>query len=232
MFKYPFCARCGELLYYPGKFVTEKTSCCNCYDYKLKPNGKVSRPFFYLNPNPKIIYMDFEYDMESKALYKVCEIEKKKEDILRSYYERGTSLSYRETDYRKMNQIKKEFKQACNDFFNNVVVNNPDFSPAVRERMLKDREWKANYEKEKEEKEQKKQKEQEEMRAKRRAEREPYETYYPQLASNPKPKCPTCGSTNVEKISTLNRAVSIGIVGLASDKIGKQFQCKNCGYKW
>lgn len=46
MFKYPFCARCGELLYYPGKFVTEETSCCNCYDYKLKPNGKVSRPFF------------------------------------------------------------------------------------------------------------------------------------------------------------------------------------------
>lgn len=45
-------------------------------------------------------------------------------------------------------------------------------------------------------------------------------------------KCPTCGSTNVDKISTLNRAVSIGFLGLASDKIGKQFSCKDCGYKW
>lgn len=52
------------------------------------------------------------------------------------------------------------------------------------------------------------------------------------VSSQPKPKCPTCGSTNVEKISTLNRAVSIGVAGLASDKIGKQFCCKNCGYKW
>lgn len=216
MFKYPFCARCGELLYCPGKLVTEETSCCNCYDYKLKPNGKVSRPFFYLNPNPEIIYMDFEYDMYDKSL--------------KQLYKDGNYKDIDEFDFKW--RIKKEFKQACDDFFNNVVVNNPDFSPAVRERMLKDREWKANYEKEKEEKEQKKQKEQEEMRAKRRAEREPYETYYPQLASNPKPKCPTCGSTNVEKISTLNRAVSIGIVGLASDKIGKQFCCKNCGYKW
>lgn len=57
-----------------------------------------------------------------------------------------------------------------------------------------------------------------------------------QRAKNPPseniPKCPTCGSTNVEKISTLNRAVSIGFLGLASDKIGKQFCCKDCGYKW
>lgn len=59
-----------------------------------------------------------------------------------------------------------------------------------------------------------------------------YEASHPKPASNPKPKCPTCGSTNVEKISTINRAVSIGVAGLASDKIGKQFCCKNCGYKW
>ena len=59
-----------------------------------------------------------------------------------------------------------------------------------------------------------------------------YEASNTKPASNPKPKCPTCGSTHVEKISTLNRAVSIGIAGLASDKIGKQFQCKNFGYKW
>ena len=47
-----------------------------------------------------------------------------------------------------------------------------------------------------------------------------------------KPKCPTCGSINIKDISTLNRAVSVGVFGLASSKIGKTKECKNCGYKW
>lgn len=46
------------------------------------------------------------------------------------------------------------------------------------------------------------------------------------------PKCPNCGSTNTQIISTLNRAVSIGTVGLASSKIGKQYECKKCKHKW
>lgn len=46
------------------------------------------------------------------------------------------------------------------------------------------------------------------------------------------PKCPICGSMDIENISTLNRAVSTAMVGIASDKIGKQFKCKNCGYKF
>lgn len=41
-------------------------------------------------------------------------------------------------------------------------------------------------------------------------------------------KCPYCNSADVVKISTLNRAVSVGLVGLASSKIGKQFHCNNC----
>ena len=47
-----------------------------------------------------------------------------------------------------------------------------------------------------------------------------------------KPKCPTCGSTNVKHISTLNRAVSIGVFGLFSSKIGKNYECLNCKAKW
>lgn len=46
------------------------------------------------------------------------------------------------------------------------------------------------------------------------------------------PKCPICGSTNIGKISTLNRYVSVATVGLASSKIGKQYECKNCKHKW
>lgn len=46
------------------------------------------------------------------------------------------------------------------------------------------------------------------------------------------PKCPMCGSLNTERIGTLNRAASVATVGLASSKIGKQYQCKNCKHKW
>ena len=46
------------------------------------------------------------------------------------------------------------------------------------------------------------------------------------------PTCPTCGSTNVKHISTLNRAVSIGVFGLFSSKIGKNYECLDCKAKW
>lgn len=46
------------------------------------------------------------------------------------------------------------------------------------------------------------------------------------------PVCPNCGSTNTIRISTANRMVSVGMVGLASSKIGKQYECKNCKHKW
>lgn len=47
-----------------------------------------------------------------------------------------------------------------------------------------------------------------------------------------KPHCPTCGSTNVKKLDGIDRAVSVGLFGLASNKINKSFKCKNCGYTW
>lgn len=41
--------------------------------------------------------------------------------------------------------------------------------------------------------------------------------------------CPYCNSSNVTKIGTVNRAVSVGMFGLASKKLGKQWHCNNCG---
>lgn len=55
--------------------------------------------------------------------------------------------------------------------------------------------------------------------------------YVPPVTNN-KIKCPMCGSTNTVKISTMNRAASVAMVGMASSKIGKQYQCKDCGHKW
>lgn len=45
-------------------------------------------------------------------------------------------------------------------------------------------------------------------------------------------KCPSCGSTSICKIGLVNRAVSVGIFGLASGKIGKTHKCNSCGTTW
>ena len=46
------------------------------------------------------------------------------------------------------------------------------------------------------------------------------------------PTCPTCGSTNVEKISTAAKVGGAAMFGLLSKTARSQFKCKNCGYKW
>lgn len=47
-----------------------------------------------------------------------------------------------------------------------------------------------------------------------------------------KPKCPTCGSTNVKKISGTAKVAGAAMFGLFSKTARSQFKCDNCGYKW
>ena len=47
------------------------------------------------------------------------------------------------------------------------------------------------------------------------------------------PKCPVCGSTNIQKISTASKVgagIAFGVFSLGH--ISKTFKCKNCGYKF
>ena len=46
------------------------------------------------------------------------------------------------------------------------------------------------------------------------------------------PRCPTCGSTDIRKLSAGERGVSLGLFGLASKTARSQFVCDHCGYKW
>lgn len=46
------------------------------------------------------------------------------------------------------------------------------------------------------------------------------------------PKCPTCGSANINKISGAKKAAGFLAVGVFSSNLGKTMECKNCGYKW
>ena len=46
------------------------------------------------------------------------------------------------------------------------------------------------------------------------------------------PKCPTCGSTNVQEISGLSKAGSVALWGIFSRKVHKQWHCNGCGSEW
>ncbi len=46
------------------------------------------------------------------------------------------------------------------------------------------------------------------------------------------PRCPTCGSINVERISLGSKAVGGYMFGLFSSNIRNTYRCKDCKYKW
>ena len=43
---------------------------------------------------------------------------------------------------------------------------------------------------------------------------------------------PTCGSTNVKRISAASKVAGAYAFGLFSKTAKSQFKCGNCGYKW
>lgn len=46
------------------------------------------------------------------------------------------------------------------------------------------------------------------------------------------PHCPTCGSTNIEKITATSKVVDTVVFGLFGTKRHKSFRCNNCKYEW
>lgn len=47
-----------------------------------------------------------------------------------------------------------------------------------------------------------------------------------------RPHCPTCGSTNIKRITGTERAVSVIGLGMFSKKINKSYKCLNCKTTW
>lgn len=68
-----------------------------------------------------------------------------------------------------------------------------------------------------------------------KAEQEEWESrpkYVPKPLNSNLPKCPTCGSTNIKKISDTAKVAGALMFGLLSKTAKSQFKCNNCGYKW
>lgn len=52
------------------------------------------------------------------------------------------------------------------------------------------------------------------------------------IQTNTRPKCPTCGSTNLRKVSATSKVTSVALWGLFSQKVKKTWHCNECGYEW
>lgn len=49
---------------------------------------------------------------------------------------------------------------------------------------------------------------------------------------NTKPRCPTCGSQDIKKITGTERGLSVWAWGAFSNKINKNWKCNKCGHTW
>lgn len=221
MFKYPVCSRCGDLIHgtysvynqtsdnskiiikilqfrgNPHRFdLLSKSICYKCYDFIPKKFFKINKPW------KELLWFESDINIGMGAV--------------------GNPDTIEYLHFQEQNAALEKFNMEFQNFFDTVVVNNPNYDPELHRKVIEyDIQLKEERHKEYEE-----QRKRIEETKKKQAAQQAYD------AKHPKPKCPTCGSTNIEKISTINRAVSVGMLGLASDKIGKQFQCKNCRYKW
>lgn len=52
------------------------------------------------------------------------------------------------------------------------------------------------------------------------------------IQTSNKPKCPTCNSTNLKRISTTSKVASVALWGIFSQKAKKTWHCSKCGYEW
>jgi len=48
----------------------------------------------------------------------------------------------------------------------------------------------------------------------------------------PQLKCPTCQSTNIKRMSIVEKTINTALFGIFGNKRKKQFHCNNCGYEW
>lgn len=233
MIKYYYCSRCGfyktnSVLSYDYLYrrnINPNEPCKYC-EGRINKKGTIKTLLFKKSECTDVITFETEY-ADSYTIYEKLhpdKITKENSKDVDKYY-RYTYL-YEDHPIPELQEIvddinyqKQQFDIEYQKFFDEVLSKNPMFDPVMREYIINKRQEDAV------EAEKRRIQREKELHEKTQA-RKAYE------AAHPKPKCPTCGSTNVEKISTINRAVSIGVAGLASDKIGKQFCCKNCGYKW
>ena len=68
--------------------------------------------------------------------------------------------------------------------------------------------------------------------AEKKQEDNPVPVVVDSLVQSNVPRCPTCGSTNIERISLGAKAVGGYMFGIFSSNIRRTYKCNDCKYKW
>lgn len=136
--------------------------------------------------------------------------------------DRKDKCRYCDHKLRDTNELYYEIK----DIVNNSNIDNRHEYVMIHY-VYRSPEYRKRY------KDQREQKEKEELEeAKRRSNAEFTAKFFAERNSVGLPKCPSCGSTNISKIGVGERALSVGMFGMLSGKIGKTHKCNNCGNMW
>ena len=61
---------------------------------------------------------------------------------------------------------------------------------------------------------------------------EAFRRYSHTVGTENTPKCPTCQSARIHKISASSKVINTALFGLFGTKRHKTFHCDNCGYEW
>lgn len=131
------------------------------------------------------------------------------------YSDNKYELIYGNNIYKNGKSINtgRTFKQNQQRLFEEVIKPNPEFDPdlyARKDEIIK-------------------QKQEQEMNEFRR--QTGGASWVDDKIGN-KPKCPTCGSTNIQKISASAKLGGAMMFGIFSKTAKSQWKCRNCGSKW
>lgn len=59
-----------------------------------------------------------------------------------------------------------------------------------------------------------------------------FKTQVEKVKENSLPKCPTCSSTNLKKITNTSKVINTAMFGIFGTKRHKTYHCNSCGYEW
>lgn len=113
-------------------------------------------------------------------------------------------------DFKKQNP-KMDYMEMIQAIYDQYVLTSPTFDPEAQKRR---EEWDRQIEEE----------------ARRNSDH--VHAMLAQRAKENLPKCPTCGSTNIKKITTGQKAASVALWRFFSQKVRRQWHCNNCGHEW
>ena len=98
--------------------------------------------------------------------------------------------------------LKKEMED---EFYEKLVKSSPTFDQSCWDRRMENR---------------------------KRSDEERYKRMSAEKQQANLPRCPTCSSTNLRKVSTTSKVVNTALFGILGTKRHKTFHCNNCGYEW